>query len=361
VWYKAIDAVNSICVALREAGMLDDEAARLRALYRYAVLDTEPEPNFDRITLLASRIFGLPICTMSLADADRHWFKSHHGVDATEIPRRLSFCDETLRSRNGLVVPDARADPRFADAPIVAGSPGLRFYAGHPLTTPDGQRIGSLCVLDVQPHHDFDPSKLDILANLAGTSIELLEARSRNIQLARCTEELVHLAGHDSLTGLANRRFLQKQLEDAVAEAGPDDQAALLYIDLDHFKGVNDSLGHGAGDEVLKEVARRLRACVRRQDHVARLGGDEFVVLLSGHHARPTAVELGERVLEAIRAPYPLRDRTIEIGASIGVTFVPQLAGWPANLDDMLKNADVALYDAKCAGRGRIGCFEPVA
>jgi len=337
-----------------------DEAARLRALYSYAVLDTEPEPNFDRITRLASAIFGLPVCTMSLADADRHWFKSHHGVDATEIPRRMSFCDETLRRDHGFVVPDAAADHRFAEAPIVAGRPGFRFYAGFPLIAPGGQPIGSLCVLDTRPHHDFDAGRMEILGSLAGTAIELLEARSRNVQLARATEELVHLAGHDSLTGLANRRMLQRRLEDAVSGAEPELEAALLYVDLDHFKDVNDSLGHGAGDDLLKEVAVRLRACVRRSDHVARLGGDEFVVLICGRNVRSDALELAARLLEAIRAPFCVLGRSVQIGASIGATFVPDLARGSPQLDELLRNADLALYEAKCGGRGRVSCFEPV-
>ena len=95
------------------------ESNRLRALYGYSILNTPPEPNFDRITSLAATIFEQPVCTLSLADAERHWFKSRYGVSATEMPRRMSFCDQTIRSDDVFVVPDTLVDPRFSSAPIV--------------------------------------------------------------------------------------------------------------------------------------------------------------------------------------------------------------------------------------------------
>lgn len=335
------------------------EAVRLQALHDYAVLDTPPEPNFDRITRLAAAIFGLPICTMSLADAERHWFKSHYGVDATEIPRCMSFCDETLLRPAGFVVPDALADERFVQAHVVTNPPRIRFYAGTPLITPAGHRIGSLCVLDTHPHHDFSDAQMAILANLAGTSIELLEARSRNIQLARCTAELAHIAGHDPLTGLPNRRMLQAKFESAVATAAKEDELALLYIDLDQFKRVNDTLGHGVGDELLQKIGDRLRQSVRWSDEVSRLGGDEFVVLVSGQRIREHATELAERLLIDLNAPYRLQGRTVFITASIGITFVRNVLQNRPRLEDVLRNADIGLYEAKTAGKNQFRCFEP--
>ena len=336
------------------------EVARLRALHNYAVLDTPPEPNFDRITRLAADIFHMPACTMSLADSDRHWFKSHHGVDATEMPRRMSFCDETIR-RAEFVVPDAIADSRFRTAPVVAGRPGFRFYAGTPLTSPDGQRIGSLCVLDTQPHHDFSAADMRILANLAGTSIELLEARLRNIELARATEELAVMARHDPLTGMPNRRALQQHLEDIRARTRQGCQVAVLYVDLDNFKLVNDSLGHGAGDDLLKEVGIRLRACIRRGDEVARLGGDEFAVVISGPDVVHVAKDLAQRLITEISLPYRLGEHVARIGVSVGITFGSGGSAENSDLDHMLKRADAALYQAKALGRARYCCFEEPA
>lgn len=334
------------------------EAIRLTAVHRYAVLDTLPEPNFDRITKLAANIFRLPISTLCLADTNRHFFKSHHGVDATEMPRKLSFCDETLRGSGSFVVPDALDDCRFQKAPIVAGPPNIRFYAGVALVSPGGLPIGSLCVLDTKPRMDFDVRSSAILSNLAGTAVELLEARSRQIELAACTKELAHLARHDPLTGLPNRRMLQGQIEHVMARIRANEQLAVLYIDLDHFKEVNDTLGHAVGDALLQEVAAQLRSSVRETDLVARLGGDEFAVMLSRPFVKEHATELAKRLIKMISAPFRVRGHTVRIGASIGITLAKNIGqGWPL-LEDLFSEADRALYQAKSVGRGTSCFFE---
>jgi len=334
------------------------ESARLRALYKYAILDTPPEPNFDRITDLAASIFDLPFATLSLADANRHWFKARHGVEATEMPRRMSFCDETLRAEGVFAVPDALADVRFQRAPGVAGPPHFRFYVGAPLVTPAGMRIGSLCVLDTVPHPEFDTRNADILTNLSGTAVELLEARARQTELARCTEEIARLAGHDPLTGLPNRRLLGEHVEEMLARIGDDEQIAVLYVDLDRFKSVNDRYGHAAGDLLLQQVAARLRASVRETDRIARLGGDEFAVVLNGSQARLQAADVADRLIRALSALYMLEGRTVRIGASVGIAVGTNTGcGWPEP-DAMFRHADTALIQAKAGGRGTYCFFE---
>ncbi len=333
-----------------------EESARLRALLGYAVLDTPPEPNFDRITCLAATIFDKPLCTLSLADAERHWFKSRYGVSVTEMPRRMSFCDVTVNGDTVFVVPDARSDSRFASAPIVVGPANIRFYAGAPLISLDGARIGSLCVLDTKPHTDFDEKAKNILAGLACTCVELLEARSRQVELAERTAQIADLARHDPLTGLANRRLLRHHMEDAMAGVHEEDQIAVLYLDLDHFKEVNDALGHDVGDALLLQVAERLRANVRVSDEVARIGGDEFAVVQSGAQARKQAKVLATRLIRALSAAYEVEGQTLKIGASIGIAVG---TGNLARPDELLRNADQAMYAAKSAGRGTYCFFDP--
>ncbi len=131
-----------------------EDLGREDALRRYAIIDTPPEPNFDRLTRLASSIFDLPVSTLALVDNDRFWFKSRQGVDATEMPRRLAFCEQTISRNDVFVVPDAASDARFANAPVVADAPHVRFYAGAPLVTPSGARIGSL----LRARHGAPPS-----------------------------------------------------------------------------------------------------------------------------------------------------------------------------------------------------------
>jgi diguanylate cyclase (GGDEF)-like protein len=326
------------------------ESTRLRAVYGYSILDTPPEPNFDRITHLAATIFGLPACVLSFADADRHWFKSRHGASVAEIPRRMSFCDTTMQSDEVFVVADALADPRFAAAPIVAGPPYVRFYAGAPLVSPDGSRVGSLCVFDTRPHADFTDRQASVLANLARTVVELLEARKRELKLAKLHDETAHLARHDPLTGLANRRLLHEHMEQAMAEVAEDEETAVLYLDLDRFKEVNDSLGHPVGDALLQQVAERLRRTVRAADKVARLGGDEFAIVQICPQASVRAADLADRIIAAVSAPYEIDGQQVMIGASIGIALG---MGASARPDQLFKEADNALYRAKSTGRGR--------
>lgn len=338
--------------------MDSSESRRLRDLYGYSILDTPPEPGFDRITQLAATIFAVPVSTLAFADSNRHWFKSHRGVAALEMSRFMSFCDETIRGDAVFVVPDAASDPRYRDAPFVAGPPQFRFYAGAPLVTPRGVRIGSLCILDTRPRFDFCDSKRSILAHLAETAVEMLEARSRQIELARCTHEIAHLAHHDSLTGLCNRRFLGVLLRDAVDRLKPGEQIVVHYLDLDGFKGVNDSFGHTIGDQLLCQVADRLRATLEPDDHAARIGGDEFAVLQTGPHAASKAADFAAELIEAVARIYRIEGHVIRIGTSVGISITDRPGILP---EQMLREADHALYFAKSAGRGCHMLFNPAA
>jgi len=154
-----------------------NEQARLAALRRYAVMDTPPEEAFDRLVQMASRTLGAPAALMTLLDADRQWFKASVGWDAEETPREFAFCGHNLMDTDVLVVPDLTADARFADNPYVAGDPGLRFYAGAPLCTPDGFILGSICVLDTAPR-TLTSADVATLQDLAALAVEELERRT---------------------------------------------------------------------------------------------------------------------------------------------------------------------------------------
>jgi diguanylate cyclase (GGDEF)-like protein len=167
--------------------------------------------------------------------------------------------------------------------------------------------------------------------------------------------KISHMARHDALTGLPNRVLFHEQLEQGLRRAGSGDQLAVLCLDLDHFKDINDSLGHPIGDALLKEVGRRLRATVGESDTVARLGGDEFSVVQIGRSEEAAARSLAGRLVEAISAPYEIDGHQIVIGVSIGISLSPQDGSDP---DELLKNADLALYRAKADGRGTYRFFE---
>ncbi len=153
------------------------EDHRLQALHKLEILDTAPEERFDRITRLAARFFGVPIALISLVDHDRQWFKSRNGLQMDQTSREVSFCGHAILKGETLVVPDALADDRFADNPLVLSEPRLRFYAGHPIVAPDGSRIGTLCLIDHTPRH-FGASQIKALRDMAALVERELHAGS---------------------------------------------------------------------------------------------------------------------------------------------------------------------------------------
>jgi ribonuclease BN (tRNA processing enzyme) len=159
----------------QNASLPGDEEQRIEALHALGILDTEPEERFDRYTDEISATLDVPVALVSLVDTDRQWFKSHHGVDATETPRDMSICAHAIHGRDVMQVPDALADIRFADNPLVTGAPHMRFYAGMPLTLRDGTCVGTLCVADTRPRQ-LDESQLDELRRLGRLVVLELEA-----------------------------------------------------------------------------------------------------------------------------------------------------------------------------------------
>jgi diguanylate cyclase (GGDEF)-like protein len=172
----------------------------------------------------------------------------------------------------------------------------------------------------------------------------------------RADERIAHLAYYDALTNLPNRVLMRGHLERRIAELADGKPFAIFYIDVDEFKGVNDSLGHEVGDELLRQVASRLRACVDGNDLVARLGGDEFAVIKAGSRDQDELGALAEQILQTLRMPVDCNGQDIPTDASIGIAIAPDHGD---NLDDLLKRADLAMYAAKNAGRRTFRFFEP--
>ncbi len=201
-------------------------------------------------------------------------------------------------------------------------------------------------VLHCSPHIDLG-GEADCLI------YQLHDITSRHLAEAR----LQHIAFHDGLTDLANRNCFNERLEVAVERSRlrAEERFAVLFLDLDRFKIVNDSLGHMAGNELLKEVALRLRACVRPRDLVARLGGDEFAVLLEDVGDSEAGLQLARRVLDSLGQPVLINGTEVVPGASIGITFSD--LGY-RTVDEVLRDADLAMYEAKAGGRGRVALFD---
>jgi anti-sigma regulatory factor (Ser/Thr protein kinase) len=167
---------------------LANEAARLAALHRYRILDTEPEQCFDDLTLLASHICGTPMALLTLVDAERQWFKSRVGVAMTETARAVSFCGHAIHHRDVFIVTDATNDVRFRDNPYVTAAPEIRFYAGAPLVTPDGHALGTLCVLD-HVARTLTREQLEALSALCHQAESQLELRRKLVELEEALSE----------------------------------------------------------------------------------------------------------------------------------------------------------------------------
>jgi diguanylate cyclase (GGDEF)-like protein/PAS domain S-box-containing protein len=205
-----------------------------------------------------------------------------------------------------------------------------------------------------------------VLATTDGRSIQIVNQPLANggwvttqediTEHRRAEEKITHLAHYDALTDLPNRALFREKLERELERTRRGEQLAVLYIDIDEFKSVNDSLGHPAGDELLKAVASRLRSCIRETDFVARLGGDEFAVVQTGIEQPGDVVDLVKRIYASIREPYECLGHHVATDASIGIALAPNDG---TDLDQLLKSADLAMYGAKADGRRTYRFFEP--
>ncbi|MBT1445598.1 sensor domain-containing diguanylate cyclase [Shewanella sp. JM162201] len=311
-----------------------DELARLDALRGLNILDTEAEERFDRITRLARRLLDVPICLVSLVDAERQWFKSCLGLSASETRRDISFCGHAIMQPEIFVVEDALADERFCDNPLVVGDPNIRFYAGYPLTLSSGYRVGTLCVIDRRPRQ-LSADDLKDLEDLGKLVVSELES--------------VQTATLDVLTGLSNLRGFEMLARQTLAKCVRESRdATLFFFDLDHFKDINDRFGHPEGNEALRRFATVLKEAFREYDVVARIGGDEFAALVSHEHNQSPAVGILGR-LHLSLGRENLNPVGYQLAYSTGTArFNPEQ---PQTLDELLKEADAHMFRDKNARR----------
>jgi diguanylate cyclase (GGDEF)-like protein len=308
-----------------------NEASRLDTLRALKILDTSPEERFDRLTRLAKRLFGVPIALISLVDADRQWFKSCQGLDVCETARDVSFCGHAILDDEILMVPDALLDQRFHDNPLVTGDPRIRFYAGCPLRVPNGSKLGTLCLIDVEPR-SLDAGDLELLRDLTRMAEQEIAA--------------VQLATMDELTMLSNRRGFMALGQHAInlCARRMERPAALLYFDLDGFKPINDRFGHAEGDRALVAFASLLMKTFRDTDVVGRLGGDEFVALMTNCTQTECQIAL-QRLRRAVDEHNRASQRGYDIRFSVGeIAYQPLRHG---SIDAMLADADALMYQQK--------------
>lgn len=327
-----------------------DEAARLAAVRSLRIVDGPAEERFDRVTRVAQRVFGVPIAMVTLVDEDREWLKSRQGLTAAESPRELSFSSHVLLSDGALVVPDARDDERFADHPWVGGPPYLRFYAGHPLKSPEGHSLGSLSIADVSPR-DMSADDLRALRDLAGFVQD-------ELQISRLTEDQrdVLTGGArlavDPLTGLWTRAGIAEILTRELARAG-DDRGVLSVL----FVRVDGGPSMGPRDADFREafrveLAQRLRSCVRYSDSIGCWDDGEFVVILPAT-GREGAVFTSTRIRTAVgERPFRFAEREVSATVSLGVGF----SGGPGDesAERLIGRAGACAREAQNLGGNRV-------
>ena len=308
----------------------NNEEARLQSLRSLGVLDTPPEERFDRVTRMAKRLFQVPIALVSLVDENRQWFKSCMGLEASETPRDISFCGHAILGDETFVISDTSLDSRFSDNPLVTGAPHIRFYAGHPLSAPTGEKMGTLCIIDTKPKQ-LDQEDLLALQDLATMVEQELAA--------------VQMATLDELTDISNRRgFIHLAQHSLNLSKRLNTPCALVYFDLDNFKPINDQYGHAEGDRALQIFTNQMKKSFRDSDVFTRIGGDEFVALLNST-SKATAQNIIRRFEES------LNDHTASIALDYNIEFSYGLVQYDASqhesIDQLLDSADKTMYQYK--------------
>lgn len=463
-----------------------DETRRVAALHALALLDSEPEREFDALVALAAEMLDCPTALMTLVDSDRLWIKAAAGGERGEISRDIGMCAYTIENESPLVIEDLNRDPRFSMNPLVMADPSARFYAGATIHAIDGagkrHAIGTICVIDTVPRslNDAGRRALTHLAALAEATIAARSAAHQAIAIAttadrqaaalerqdrifrqaermaamgswrtsldhqhldwsdgvfhiyglpvgpvpsldvamefypphardklndsltatletgmpfdievdfktaqgeprrvRVLGELENDAGTiigfvgvfqdvterhaletslrrsadtDSLTGIANRAAFDRALDEAMTRAHADGTPLLLaLVDLDGFKAINDTLGHTAGDDVLRGVGRELQARWLMDSFVARLGGDEFAVLIENPTLAAAPTQICARLEESLRFPIAMNGLAMVSAGTVGITA---LSSDCHSIRDFVHRADTVLYQAK---RARVG------
>jgi len=276
-----------------------------------------------------------------------------HGVCMFGSDKRIILCNAAYATMFGLspggVAPGALLQDVLLDR--IANNTAPVDIDGYILRTTPGEAPGSSTRTQVELR-DGRTIQVRVSRLRDGGYISAHEDIS---EIVRAAAQIEHMACHDALTGLPNRTKLREKMTDALARVRRGERLAVLCLDLDFFKAVNDTLGHPVGDLLLQAVTARLKESVRDTDTVARLGGDEFIVLQVGIEKPEQAGILARRLIETLSAPFDLDGNQVVIGASVGIAFAPSDG---SDVDSLLKNADMALYRAKGDGRGAYRFFE---
>jgi diguanylate cyclase (GGDEF)-like protein len=264
----------------------------------------------------------------------------NHAIDGIIIGPKAGACGTAAYRNEMVIVEDITSDPLWDDYRDLALPLGLRSCWSMPIRNYQNKVFGTFGLYHRKPNapNDDEIELIRSTAHLTGVAIEKKQSEM----------ELKHMAHMDHLTGLPNRALFMDRLNQALTQAQRQEfKFAVLFIDLDRFKIINDNHGHKAGDNVLKEVAKKLRLCVRKMDTVARLGGDEFTIILSEISSAKDVAMIAQKTIDALAEPQQVEGEEYIIGGSIGISLYPKNG---EDVDTLLANADTAMYQAKQVG-----------
>ncbi|ABI77629.1 GGDEF/GAF domain protein [Hyphomonas neptunium ATCC 15444] len=339
------------------------EQQKSEVLQRYRILKSETVHDASHIARTAALALGTPIVIAALNERYRAWYRAAHGVTDNDFHNLQEFCAYANLSDDAFAVADARLEPYFAREPAVMGAPNVVFFAGAPLSDPDGKRFGTLCLIGNQPRSPA-PGQIELLKSMAHIVSQDICVHSAgryavqgliNAEEERCA--LYDLAVTDPLTKALNHRaffrFAEREVQRAQRHHHP---VSVLMFDIDHFKKVNDIHGHAAGDEVIIRLSRLVTECVREADLLGRLGGEEFGLILP-ETSLEAAVTLANRLREAVKdLRFKSSEGTFGVTISLGVS---QPGDTETDIVPALDRADKALYRAKRFGRDRAELMPP--
>ena len=326
---------------------------RLATIQRAITAQSPLHDVFDKVVATACELTSDPAGMMRMRDMDgseRSTVVSSRGVSADFVGAGRRNHDPGLGARamheGRMVVVDKSTDPLVRQIPELWRREGLQAGMAAPVFQ-GSNVVGSVIIASDDPNRSYSARDQQSLLALA-------EHTSLALNHARALDDVAHEAFHDSLTGMPNRALFLDRLSFAVARASRSgNPVGVLFIDIDDFKTINDSLGHRAGDELLQAVAARLEACLRPSDTIARLGGDEFAVLIEEIEGAADAATAAGRMLDSLADPIAIEGREVYVGASVGI------AAGPEDAETLLRDADLAMYRAKAEGKGRYRAYAP--
>ena len=329
---------------------LSNELIRLKKLYELSrTISGDPVEVFRHIAKIIGELFELKIVCLSKINGDQLDFLAiyHEGqifTDAGSCELAITPC-ATVEMAQDVQIYD-HVKERFPDA-LFLQQHNAHSYCGFPCLGNDGKVKAVTCLLDDKPR-EYTGEDIEIL-RIFGQRIGMEIERQEHIQSVKASQQRIEfLAHHDILTELPNRILLTERFKLAIAQVKREEiLVGLISLDLDHFKVINDSLGHHTGDLLLKEVVGRLKTCVRDVDTISRQGGDQFIILLPDIHAANDVAIVAQKILEIFKNPFLIDGDSVKITASLGIVLFPKDGN---DLSQLLQYADTAMYHAKDSG-----------